>query len=102
MSDGFSRPGFKYSHRAGAVAAAQVKLGGGILRGVTFGTTGATPGTVTLADNTVPDATTNVITIIVPAANATPVTYELDVVFNNGLTYTNVGGTTADVTIAYI
>jgi len=102
MADGFARPQYKYSHQAGSVATTQIKSQPGVLRAVTVGTTGATPGTITLADNTVPNATTNIITIIVPAANTTPVTYEFDVGFNLGLTYTAVTATTADVTISYI
>jgi hypothetical protein len=101
MADGFSRPIFKYSHQAGAVASTQIKTGPGVLRAITVGTTGATPGTITLADNTVPN-TTNPITIVVPAASSNAVTYEYDIGFNSGLVYTNVGGTTADVTVCYL
>lgn len=101
MADGFTRPTFKYSHQAGSVASTQIKTGPGVLRAVTVGTTGATPGTITLADNTVPNTTTP-ITIIVPAANSNAVTYEFDVGFNTGLTYTAVTATTADVTVCYI
>ena|ERR1700739_961633 len=100
MADGFTRPTFKYSHQAGTKASTQIKTGPGVLRGVCFGTTGATPGTITLADNVVPD-TSNPITIIVPAASSVPQTYELDVGFNNGLAYTAATATTADVTILY-
>lgn len=101
MADGFSRPIFKYSHQAGSVASTQIKTGPGVLRAITVGTTGATPGTITLADNKVPD-TSSPITIIVPAASSNAVTYEYDVGFNNGLTYTAAVSTTADVTICYL
>ena len=100
MADGFSRPTFKYSHQAGAVASAQIKTGSGFLRTVSINSAGATPGVITLADNTVPNTTTP-IAIITPAASSTSNSYEYDIGFNNGLTYTNVGGTTADVTISY-
>lgn len=99
--EGFLRPAFKYSHQAGAVATTQLKSGPGTLRAVTFNSTGAAPGVVTLADNVVPN-TTNPIAIITPAGSSTPSTYEYDAVFNNGLTYTNIGGTNADVTVSFI
>lgn len=101
MADGFARPTFKYSHQAGAVAATVIKAGPGVLRGICFGTTGATPGTVTLADSATA-AATPAIAIIAPAASSVTQTYELDIAFNNGLAYTNTGGTTADVTILYM
>lgn len=102
MADAMAtRPMFKFSHQAGAVASTQIKTGPGLLRAITVGTTGATPGTITLADNKVPDTSTP-ISIVVPAASSNAVTYEYDIGFNNGLVYTNVGGTTADVTISYI
>ena len=100
MADAQSRPAFKYSHQAGSVASTQIKVGPGILRAITIGTTGATPGTITLADNTVPN-TTNPITIVIPTANSNAVTYEYDVQFINGLTYTAATATTVDVTICY-
>jgi hypothetical protein len=102
MADGFARPTFKYSHQAGAVATTQIKANPGVLRGITFNTVGATPGTVTLADNTVPNSTTNPIAIVVPTASVNATTYQYDIGFVNGLTYTNSGGTTADVTISYM
>ena len=102
MADGYSRPAFKYSHQAGTKSVAQIKVGAGVLRSVTFNTVGATPGTITLADNTVPDSTTNVIAIIVPTASANATTYQFDVAFSNGLTYTAATATTADVTLSYI
>lgn len=100
MSDGFTRPTFKYAHFAGATASTQIKTGPGILRAVTLNTVGATPGTATLADNTVPNTSTP-ISIIADTASQTPVTLEYDIAFNNGLVYTNAGGTTADVTVCY-
>lgn len=100
MADGFSRPTFKYSHKAGAVASTQIKPGHGVLRAITINTAGATPGTITLADNAVPDTSTP-IAIIVPTASVNSTTYQYDIGFAAGLVYTNVGGTTADVTISY-
>lgn len=100
MADGFTRPTFKYSHQAGAVATVVIKSQPGVLRGICFGTTGATPGTVTLADSATA-TTTPAIAIITPAASSVPQTYEFDIGFVNGLTYTNTGGTTADVTVLY-
>lgn len=101
MADGFAIPTFKYSHQAGSVSVVQIKSGPGVLRSITFGTVGATPGTITLADNTVPN-TTNPIAIIVPTASLDPFTLILDIGFANGLTYTAASATTADVTISYM
>lgn len=101
MADGFNRPIFKYSHQAGAVASTVIKTGPGVLRAVTLNSVGATPGTATIADSATA-TTTPAIAIIADTASQTPVTLEYDIAFNNGLAYTNAGGTTADVTICYI
>lgn len=99
MSDGFTRPTFKYSHQTGALTNVQVKSGPGVLRAITINTTGATVGAITLADNTVPNSS-NPIAVITPVASTTPYTLQYDIGFNNGLVITG-SGSTVDLTVSY-
>lgn len=94
MSDGFSRPTFKYAHFAGAISSQTVKSGIGVLRAITIGTTGATVAALTVSDGA------NTIATITPIASSAPTTIQFDIAFATSLVL-NGGGSTMDITVSY-